>query len=124
MPEDSTRSCRQRGFGCWLPSDEASARRLLAAADDAPRRARRSDGSPGPDQGADQGLSSGRPAGPEAPPRSWDWAVPPSNHRYLHERLPKSKLDLVDAGHFTWEDAADQDAEIVTGWWTGGHRRA
>jgi pimeloyl-ACP methyl ester carboxylesterase len=63
-------------------------------------------------------------SGPEAPPRSWDWAVPPSNHRYLHERLPKSKLDLVDAGHFTWEDAADQDAEIVTGWWTGGHRRA
>jgi pimeloyl-ACP methyl ester carboxylesterase len=35
----------------------------------------------------------------------WDGAVPPSNHRYLHERLPKSKLDLVDAGHLTWEDA-------------------
>jgi hypothetical protein len=42
--------------------------------------------------------------------------VPPSNHRYLHERLPQSKLDLVDAGHVSWEDAADQDAEIVTGW--------
>jgi pimeloyl-ACP methyl ester carboxylesterase len=42
--------------------------------------------------------------------------VPPSNHRYLNERLPHSKLDLVDAGHFTWEDAADQDTEIVTGW--------
>jgi hypothetical protein len=38
--------------------------------------------------------------------------------------IPKSKLDLVDAGHVTWEDAADQDAEIITGWWTGGHRRA
>ncbi len=61
---------------------------------------------------------------PEAPPRSWDWAVPPSNHRYLHERLPHSKLDLVDAGHFAWEDAVDQDAEIVTGWWTGGYERA
>jgi pimeloyl-ACP methyl ester carboxylesterase len=46
----------------------------------------------------------------------WGWAVPPSNHRYLNERLPHSKLDLVDAGHVTWEDAADQDAEIVTGW--------
>jgi pimeloyl-ACP methyl ester carboxylesterase len=46
----------------------------------------------------------------------WDWAVPPSNHRYLNERLPHSKLDLVDVGHFTWEDAADQDAEIITGW--------
>jgi len=44
--------------------------------------------------------------------------------RYLYGRLPHSELDLVDAGHFTWEDAADQDAEIVAGWWTGGHRRA
>ena len=50
----------------------------------------------------------------------WDRAVPPSNHRYLHERLPKSKLDLVDAGHFTWEDAAEEYAEIVTSWWAGG----
>jgi pimeloyl-ACP methyl ester carboxylesterase len=50
----------------------------------------------------------------------WDRAVPPSNHRYLHERLPHSKLDLIDSGHFTWEDAADQYAEIVT----GGHARA
>jgi pimeloyl-ACP methyl ester carboxylesterase len=47
----------------------------------------------------------------------WDWAVPPSNHRYLHERLPNSKLDLIDAGHFTWEDAPDEYARIVTDWW-------
>jgi pimeloyl-ACP methyl ester carboxylesterase len=52
------------------------------------------------------------------------WAVPPSNHRCLDERLPRSKLDLIDAGHFTWEDAGDQYAEIVTGWWAGGHERA
>src|SRR5262249_14388697 len=32
-----------------------------------------------------------------------DRVVPPGNHTYLHERLPKSKLDLVDAGHFVWE---------------------
>jgi pimeloyl-ACP methyl ester carboxylesterase len=51
----------------------------------------------------------------------WDWAVPPSNHRYLHERLPNSKLDLIDAGHFTWEDAADEYAELVIGWWAGVH---
>jgi pimeloyl-ACP methyl ester carboxylesterase len=51
----------------------------------------------------------------------WDWAVPPSNHRYLHERLPRSKLDLIDAGHFTWEDAPEEYAEIVTSWWAGGH---
>jgi hypothetical protein len=42
--------------------------------------------------------------------------VPPSNHGYFHGCLPHSELDLVDAGHVTWEDAADQDAEIVTGW--------
>ena len=53
----------------------------------------------------------------------WDWAVPPSNHRYLHERLPNSKLDLLDAGHFTWEDAADRYAEIVIEWWAEGHAR-
>jgi pimeloyl-ACP methyl ester carboxylesterase len=54
----------------------------------------------------------------------WDWAVPPSNHRYLHERLPKSKLDLIDAGHFAWEDAPEEYAEIVTSWWAGGHAGA
>jgi hypothetical protein len=38
--------------------------------------------------------------------------------------LAKSRRDLIDAGRFTWEDAGDQDAEIVTGWWVGGHARA
>ncbi|GAB3062194.1 alpha/beta hydrolase [Intrasporangium mesophilum] len=52
----------------------------------------------------------------------WDWAVPPSNHRFLDQRLPKSKLDLIDAGHFTWEDAPDGYADIVTAWWGGGYR--
>jgi len=51
----------------------------------------------------------------------WDWAVPPSNHRYLHQRLPNSRLDLIDAGHFTWEDAADEYADLVTRWWAGGY---
>jgi pimeloyl-ACP methyl ester carboxylesterase len=51
----------------------------------------------------------------------WDWAVPPSNHRYLDQRLPKSKLDLIDAGHFNWEDAPDQYAPLVTDWWEGGY---
>ena len=34
-----------------------------------------------------------------------DTAVPPVNASFLHERLPHSKLDIIDAGHFTWEDA-------------------
>jgi pimeloyl-ACP methyl ester carboxylesterase len=54
----------------------------------------------------------------------WDWAVPPSNHRYLNERLHHSKLDLIDAGHFTWEDAAQEYADIVISWWSGGYARA
>ena len=41
----------------------------------------------------------------------------------LHELgwLPRSKLDILDAGHFTWEDAADQYAALITTWWSGGY---
>jgi pimeloyl-ACP methyl ester carboxylesterase len=54
----------------------------------------------------------------------WDWAVPPSNHRYLHRRLPNNKLDLLDAAHFPWEDAADQYADLIASWWAGGFAHA
>jgi pimeloyl-ACP methyl ester carboxylesterase len=54
----------------------------------------------------------------------WDWAVPPSNHRYLHQRLPNSKVDLLDAGHFNWEDAPDDYAKLITDWWAGGYEHA
>ena len=50
-----------------------------------------------------------------------DPAVPPVNAEFLHERLPNSKLDLVDAGHFAWEDCADEYAALVTNWWRGGY---
>jgi pimeloyl-ACP methyl ester carboxylesterase len=50
-----------------------------------------------------------------------DSAVPPANGVFLHERLPKSKLDIIDAGHFTWEDGADEYAVLVTSWWDGGY---
>jgi pimeloyl-ACP methyl ester carboxylesterase len=53
-----------------------------------------------------------------------DPAVPPVNAEFLHERLPTSKLDIIDAGHFTWEDAADEYAALVAAWWTGGHAAA
>jgi pimeloyl-ACP methyl ester carboxylesterase len=54
------------------------------------------------------------------------WIVSDGLWQRIEPLLPKpphSKLDLVDAGHFTWEDAADQYGEIVTGWWAGGHAR-
>jgi pimeloyl-ACP methyl ester carboxylesterase len=53
-----------------------------------------------------------------------DPAVPPVNAEFLHERLPNSKLDIIDAGHFTWEDGADEYAALVTGWWSGGYATA
>jgi pimeloyl-ACP methyl ester carboxylesterase len=50
-----------------------------------------------------------------------DPVVPPVNAEFLHERLPNSKLDLIDAGHFVWEDAADAYAALVTSWWSAGY---
>ncbi|MCW2663955.1 MAG: Alpha/beta hydrolase fold protein [Mycobacterium sp.] len=50
-----------------------------------------------------------------------DLVVPPVNAEFLHERLPNSKLNIVDAGHFTWEDAADEYAALATSWWEGGY---
>jgi pimeloyl-ACP methyl ester carboxylesterase len=48
-----------------------------------------------------------------------DPAVPPVNAEYLHERLLNSKLDLIDTGHFAWEDGADEYAALVQRWWSG-----
>ena len=49
-----------------------------------------------------------------------DPVVPRVNAEYLYERLPMSKLDIIDAGHFIWEDAADTYAALVTSWSAGG----
>ena len=53
-----------------------------------------------------------------------DTAVPPVNAEFLHERLPRSELGIIDAGHFTWEDAASDYATLVTTWWAGGYATA
>ena len=50
-----------------------------------------------------------------------DGAVPPVNAEFLHERLPHSNLEIINAGHFTWEDAAAEYAALVTSWWAGGY---
>jgi pimeloyl-ACP methyl ester carboxylesterase len=52
-----------------------------------------------------------------------DAVVPLVNAEYLHERLPHSELHIVDAGHFIWEDAADEYAAVVTSWWADGFKR-
>jgi pimeloyl-ACP methyl ester carboxylesterase len=46
-----------------------------------------------------------------------DAVVPPVNSEYLHKLLPHSELHIVEAGHFVWEDAADEYATLVTAWW-------
>jgi pimeloyl-ACP methyl ester carboxylesterase len=59
-----------------------------------------------------------------------DTVVPPVNAEFLHRRLPHSQLDIIaDTGHFAWEDAAEEYAALVTGWWaqlgrTNGTRAA
>ena len=50
-----------------------------------------------------------------------DRATPPVNAEFLHERLPRSTLDIIDAGHFAWEDAAADYAGLITSWWAGGY---
>ncbi len=51
-----------------------------------------------------------------------DRAVPLVNAEFLAERLPRSRLDLIDAGHFVWEEAPAEYAAIVTDWVAGGFR--
>jgi pimeloyl-ACP methyl ester carboxylesterase len=52
-----------------------------------------------------------------------DALVPPSNAEFLHARLPNSKLDILETGHFTWEDGADDYLELTRSW-IGAHRSA
>jgi pimeloyl-ACP methyl ester carboxylesterase len=52
-----------------------------------------------------------------------DAVVPLANAAFLHERLPHSELREIDAGHFVWEDAADEYAALLKTWWAGGSER-
>jgi len=45
-----------------------------------------------------------------------DALVPPSNAEFLHARLPHSKLDILETGHFAWEDGADEYLELTRSW--------
>lgn len=50
-----------------------------------------------------------------------DPVVPLANAENLHARLPRSRLDILEAGHFIWEEASDAYAAVVTSWWRAGH---
>jgi pimeloyl-ACP methyl ester carboxylesterase len=42
-----------------------------------------------------------------------DRVVPLANAEFLHERLPDSRLEVIDAGHFVWEEAPREYAAAV-----------
>ena len=49
--------------------------------------------------------------------------VPWSNNQYLHDLLPNSEIHPLDAGHFAWEQAADEYGRLVVEWVDGGYRK-
>ncbi len=52
-----------------------------------------------------------------------DDLVPWSNNQYLHDLLPHSEIHALDAGHFAWEEAAEEYGGLVADWASGGYRR-
>jgi pimeloyl-ACP methyl ester carboxylesterase len=50
-----------------------------------------------------------------------DPLVPVANAEFLLARLPNSRLEVLDAGHFVWEEAAGPYGAIITAWVSGGY---
>lgn len=50
-----------------------------------------------------------------------DMVVPLANAQFLVDRLPHAELTVIDEGHFTWEDGADEYAAHVIAWWNSDH---
>jgi pimeloyl-ACP methyl ester carboxylesterase len=48
-----------------------------------------------------------------------DRVVPVANEEFLDARLPNSRMAVLDAGHFLWEEAPSEYASIVIGAITG-----
>jgi pimeloyl-ACP methyl ester carboxylesterase len=45
-----------------------------------------------------------------------DRVVPLRNAEFLDERLPNAKLVVVEAGHFVWDERADEYASLIAHW--------
>ena len=50
-----------------------------------------------------------------------DELVPLVNAEFLHERLPHSRMGMLQAGHFAWEEVPGQYADGLTDWIAGGY---
>jgi pimeloyl-ACP methyl ester carboxylesterase len=53
-----------------------------------------------------------------------DELVPTPNQEFLHERLPNSKMNLLPAGHFAWEEGPELYGDVLVNWLSGGYRQA
>lgn len=51
-----------------------------------------------------------------------DPLVPMANQEFLHERLPNSRMDLLPAGHFAWEEVPDLYGDVLISWLSSGYR--
>ena len=52
-----------------------------------------------------------------------DRVVPLVNAEFLAARIPRSRLALIDSGHFVWEEAPDKFAAMIAAWVTVGYRQ-
>jgi pimeloyl-ACP methyl ester carboxylesterase len=53
----------------------------------------------------------------------YDPFVPVSNAKGLQKALPKNKLDVLDCGHFVWEDAASEYGKLACDFIKGGYAK-
>jgi pimeloyl-ACP methyl ester carboxylesterase len=51
-----------------------------------------------------------------------DPLVPTPNQEFLHERLPNSRMDLLPAGHFAWEEVPNLYGDVLVRWLSSGYR--
>jgi pimeloyl-ACP methyl ester carboxylesterase len=52
-----------------------------------------------------------------------DDLVPWPNNEYLDELLPHSEIHALDAGHYAWEQAAEEYARLIVDWVSSGYHR-
>jgi pimeloyl-ACP methyl ester carboxylesterase len=53
-----------------------------------------------------------------------DPLVPTPNQVFLQERLPNSRMDLLPAGHFAWEEVPELYCDVLMNWLTAGYRES
>jgi pimeloyl-ACP methyl ester carboxylesterase len=51
-----------------------------------------------------------------------DPIVPMANSEFLHERLANTRMDLLPAGHFAWEEVPDLYGDVLVRWLSAGYR--